>query len=72
MRTSSARAAVSYNIRHSTRSRRAARSSGDCKINGVTPETGEAPVTVMAMDVSAESADGLDEQLVRQLAAGPG
>jgi hypothetical protein len=45
------------------------RSVRDCKINGVTPETGEAPVTVVAMDVSAESGDGLDEQLVRQLAA---
>jgi len=41
----------------------------DCKINGVTPETGEAPVTAVAMDVLAESGDGLDEQLVRQLAA---
>jgi predicted nucleic acid-binding protein len=43
--------------------------SGDCKINGVTSETGEAPVTAVAMDVSAEPGDGLDDQLVRQLAA---
>lgn len=45
------------------------RGTRDCKINGVTPETGEAPVTAVTMDVSAESGDGLDEQLVRQLAA---
>jgi len=42
---------------------------GDCKINGVTSETGEASVTAVTKDVSAEPADGLDEQLVRQLAA---
>jgi putative transposase len=40
---------------------------GDCKINGVTPEMEEAPVTVVAMDVSAEPGDGVDEALVRQL-----
>ena len=42
---------------------------GDCTINGVTLETGEAPVTVVTMDVSAEPGDGLDEQLVRRVAA---
>ncbi|MGH3847976.1 MAG: transposase, partial [Pseudonocardiaceae bacterium] len=42
-------------------------SSRDCNLNGVTPETEEAPVTVVAMDVSAEPGDGLDEALVRQL-----
>jgi hypothetical protein len=41
----------------------------DCNLNGVTPETGEASVTVMTMDVSAEPAGVSDEQLVRQLAA---
>jgi len=41
----------------------------DCKINGVTPETEEAPVTVVAMDVSAGPVGGVDEALVRQLAA---
>jgi hypothetical protein len=38
---------------------------GDCKFNGVTSETEEALVTVVAMDVSAEPGDGVDEQLVR-------
>jgi len=41
--------------------------AGDCNLNGVTPETGEAPVTVVTMDVSAEPAEASDEQLVRQL-----
>jgi hypothetical protein len=40
---------------------------GDCNLNGVTPETGEASVTVVMMDVSAEPAESSDEQLVRQL-----
>jgi hypothetical protein len=40
--------------------------------NGVTPETGEASVTVVSMDVSAESAESVDEQLLRQLVDGPG
>src|SRR5205085_12421135 len=39
----------------------------DCNLNGVTSETGEAPVTAVTMDVSAEPADGVDDQLVRQL-----
>src|SRR5918997_617234 len=43
------------------------RAGRDCNLNGVTPETGEAPVTVVAMDVSAEPAEVVDEQLVRQL-----
>lgn len=41
----------------------------DCKINGITSETKDAPVTVVTVDVSAESGAGGDEQLVRQLAA---
>jgi hypothetical protein len=40
---------------------------GDCTINGVTPEAEGTPVTVVAMDVAAEPAGGVDEQLVRQL-----
>jgi hypothetical protein len=43
--------------------------SRDCNLNGVIPETEEASVTVVAMDVSAEPGEGLDEPLVRQLAA---
>lgn len=37
-------------------------------MNGVTPETEETPVTVVTMDASAGPVDGLDEQLVQQLA----
>lgn len=40
---------------------------GDCNLNGVTLETGETPVTVVAVDVSAEPVEASDEQLVRQL-----
>jgi putative transposase len=43
----------------------------DCNLNGVTPETEEALVTVVTMDTSAGSVEGLegvDEELVRQLA----
>jgi hypothetical protein len=39
----------------------------DCNLNGVIPETGEAPVTAVTMDVSAESLEAVDEQLVRRL-----
>jgi hypothetical protein len=42
---------------------------GDCNLNGVTPETGGAPVTVVTMDVSVEPAESSDEQLVRELVA---
>jgi hypothetical protein len=35
----------------------------DCKINGETPETEEAPVTAVTMDVSAEPAGDFDELL---------
>src|SRR5947208_2547862 len=45
----------------------AQRDPRDCNLNGVTSETGEALVTAVTMDVSAEPADGVDEQLVRQL-----
>src|ERR687885_1980308 len=43
----------------------------DCNLNGVTPETEETPVTVVTMDAatgSVQGLDGVDEQLVRQLA----
>ncbi len=44
------------------------RCSWDCKIKNVTPEMGEAPETVVAMDVAAEPVGGVDERLVRGLA----
>jgi hypothetical protein len=43
----------------------------DCNLNGVTPETEETLVTVVMMEAvtgSVQGLDGVDEQLVRQLA----